>query len=142
MSSLSLAGGRAVARSVPARPLAVIAAATLLCAFLTAVWADPAAATTFTSASFVDAQKTKRTRDADGRVVGEERSLTIDAGFGTPLQHTNCRWCFRTIAADREGGPADTQFRLAGSVCDGGDVFVSDDDTVCLPALPRRHERR
>ena len=87
------------------------------------------AATTGVLVTRVENEKTKRTRDADGRVVGEERWLTIDAGFNTLLEHTNYRWYFRTLAAGRAGEPADTQFRLAGPLCDGGDVFAGDDDT-------------
>jgi len=87
------------------------------------------AATTGVLVTCVENEKTKRTRDGDGRVVGEERWLTIDAGFNTLLEHTNYRWYFRTLAAGRAGEPADTQFRLAGPLCDGGDVFAGDDDT-------------
>jgi len=87
------------------------------------------AATTGVLVTRVENEKTKRTRDGEGQVVGEERWLTIDAGFNTLLEHTNYRWYFRTVAADRAGEPADTQFRLAGPLCDGGDVFAGDDDT-------------
>ena len=94
------------------------------------------AATTGVLVTRVENEKTKRTRDGEGRVTGEERWLTIDAGFNTLLEHTNYRWYFRTIAAGRAGEPADTQFRLAGPLCDGGDVFAGDDDTPyrCFPA--------
>jgi len=88
------------------------------------------AATSGVLVTRVENEKTKRTRDGDGRVVGEERWLTIDAGFNTLLEHTNYRWYFRTLAAGRAGAPADTQFRLAGPLCDGGDVFAGDDDTL------------
>jgi D-ornithine/D-lysine decarboxylase len=87
------------------------------------------AATTGVLVTRVENEKTKRTRDREGRVTGEERWLTIDAGFNTLLEHTNYRWYFRTIAAGRAGEPADTPFRLAGPLCDGGDVFAGDDDT-------------
>jgi len=58
-------------------------------------------------------------------------SVVRDAGFNTPLEHTDYRWYFRTIAAGRAGAPADVQFRLAGPLRDGGDVFAGDDDTPC-----------
>ena len=74
--------------------------------------------------------KTKRTREAEGRVTVEERWLTIDAGFNTPLEYTNYRWYFRSVAAGRASEPADTEFRLAGPPCDGGDVFAGDNDRV------------
>ncbi len=88
------------------------------------------AATTGVLVTRVESEKSKRTRDGEGRVVGEERWLTIDAGFNTMLEHTNYRWYFRTIAAARADEPADTEFRLAGPLCDGGDVFAGDDDTL------------
>ena len=87
------------------------------------------AATTGVLVTRVESEKSKRTRDGEGRVTGEERWLTIDAGFNTLLEHTNYRWYFRTIAAGRAGEPADTSFRLAGPLCDGGDVYAGDDDT-------------
>jgi len=87
------------------------------------------AATSGVLVTRVENEKTKRVRDEEGRAVGEERWLTIDAGFNTLLEHTNYRWYFRTIAAGRAAEPADTRFRLAGPLCDGGDVFAGDDDT-------------
>ncbi len=84
----------------------------------------------------VESAKVKGRRDETGRRVGDERWLTIDAGFNTLLEHTNYRWYYRTRVASRAGEPADTPFRLAGPLCDGGDVFAGDDDTPyrLLPA--------
>ena len=77
----------------------------------------------------VENAKVKGARDAAGRRVGDERWLTIDAGFNTLLEHTNYRWYYRTVVASRAAEAADTPFRLAGPLCDGGDVFAGDDDT-------------
>ena len=77
----------------------------------------------------VESEKVKRVRDAGGRVTGVERWLTVDAGFNTLLEHTNYGWYYRTAVAGRMGEPADAPFRLAGPLCDGGDVFAGDDDT-------------
>ena len=77
----------------------------------------------------IENEKTKGRRDETGRRVGDERWLTIDAGFNTLLEHTNYHWYYRTVVASRADEPADTAFRLAGPLCDGGDVFVGDDDT-------------
>ena len=77
----------------------------------------------------VENAKVKGVRDAAGRRVGDERWLTIDAGFNTLLEHTNYRWYYRTAVASRAAEAADTPFRLAGPLCDGGDVFAGDDDT-------------
>jgi len=77
----------------------------------------------------IENAKVKGCRDDSGRRVGDERWLTIDAGFNTLLEHTNYRWYYRTVVASRADEPADTPFRLAGPLCDGGDVFAGDDDT-------------
>jgi len=77
----------------------------------------------------IENEKTKGLRDEAGRRVGDERWLTVDAGFNTLLEHTNYHWYYRTIVASRADEPADTPFRLAGPLCDGGDVYVGDDDT-------------
>jgi diaminopimelate decarboxylase len=77
----------------------------------------------------VENAKVKGVRDATGKRIGDERWLTVDAGFNTLLEHTNYRWYYRTIVASRADKPAEEQFRLAGPLCDGGDVFAGDDDT-------------
>jgi D-ornithine/D-lysine decarboxylase len=74
----------------------------------------------------VENEKTKRVRGDGGHVTGKERWLTIDAGFNTLLEHTNYAWYFRTAVAGRAGEPAVAPFRLAGPLCDGGDVFAGD----------------
>ncbi len=77
----------------------------------------------------IENAKVKGLRDAAGQRVGDERWLTIDAGFNTLLEHTNYRWYYRTVVASRAAEAADTPFRLAGPLCDGGDVFAGDDET-------------
>ena len=77
----------------------------------------------------IENAKVKGLRDPAGIRVGEERWLTVDAGFNTLLEHTNYRWYYRAVVASRADEDADTPFRLAGPLCDGGDVFAGDDDT-------------
>jgi len=79
--------------------------------------------------SGIENAKLKGVRDANGARVGDERWLTVDAGFNTLLEHTNYRWYYRTIVASRADEAPDGDFRLAGPLCDGGDVFAGDDDT-------------
>ena len=88
------------------------------------------AATTAVLVSRIENEKTKGRRDAAGRRVGDERWLTVDAGFNTLLEHTNYHWYYRTVVADRAGEEADTEFRLAGPLCDGGDVYAGDADSA------------
>jgi diaminopimelate decarboxylase len=87
------------------------------------------AATTAVLVSRVENEKTKGRRDSVGRRVGDERWLTVDAGFNTLLEHTNYHWYYRTVVATRAGEVADAEFRLAGPLCDGGDVFAGDADS-------------
>jgi D-ornithine/D-lysine decarboxylase len=77
----------------------------------------------------VESEKTKRARDPAGAVTGEVRWLTVDAGFNTLLEHTNYAWYFRALVGGRAGEPHDHPFRLAGPLCDGGDVFLGDGGT-------------
>jgi diaminopimelate decarboxylase len=88
------------------------------------------AATTAVLVSRVENEKTKGRRDAAGRRIGDEHWLTVDAGFNTLLEHTNYHWYYRTVAASRAGEEADTEFRLAGPLCDGGDVYAGDADSA------------
>lgn len=87
------------------------------------------AATTSVLVARVENEKVKGRRDGAGRRVGDERWVTVDAGFNTLLEHTNYHWYYRTVVASRAGEEADTDFRLAGPLCDGGDVFAGDADS-------------
>lgn len=77
----------------------------------------------------IENEKTKGERDEAGTRVGDERWLTVDAGFNTLLEHTNYSWYYPAVVATRAGQPATTPFRLAGPLCDGGDVFAGDGDS-------------
>ncbi len=87
------------------------------------------AATTAVVVARVENEKTKGRRDGAGRRMGDERWLTVDAGFNTLLEHTNYHWYYRTIVASRAGEEPTAEFRLAGPLCDGGDVFAGDGDS-------------
>lgn len=78
----------------------------------------------------VENEKTKGVRDTAGCRVGDERWLVVDAGFNTLLEHTNYRWYYRSVNAGRADEPVDAEFRLAGPLCDGGDIYSGDDDTI------------
>jgi diaminopimelate decarboxylase len=86
--------------------------------------------------SRVENEKVKGVRDASGTRIDEERWLTVDAGFNTLLEHTNYHWYYRAIVAGRAAQRNDGQFRLAGPLCDGGDVFAGDNNQLTrrLPA--------
>jgi diaminopimelate decarboxylase len=94
------------------------------------------AGTTAVLVSRVENEKVKGVRDASGVRIDEERWLTVDAGFNTLLEHTNYHWYYRAIVAGRAAQRSDGQFRLAGPLCDGGDVFAGDNNQLTrrLPA--------
>jgi D-ornithine/D-lysine decarboxylase len=94
------------------------------------------AATTAVLVTRAENEKTKGLRDAAGHRLRDERWLMVDAGFNTLLEHTNYHWYYRSIVASRAEERVDTEFRLAGPLCDGGDVFVGDGDSPyrLLPA--------
>ncbi|MBM3146341.1 MAG: alanine racemase [Actinobacteria bacterium] len=48
--------------------------------------------------------------------------LFVDAGFNTLLNAVCYDWYYHSIAADRAAEPHSAEFRLAGPLCDGGDV--------------------
>jgi len=88
------------------------------------------AGTTAVLVSRVQNEKTRGVRDARGRRVSEDRWITVDAGFNTLLEHFSYAWYYRAVVADRAGETPDTEFRLAGPLCDGGDVYVGDGGSV------------
>jgi diaminopimelate decarboxylase len=77
----------------------------------------------------VECVKTKHLRGADGKRIGQERWLLVDAGWNTKLEVMAFSWYFPVRVASRAGEAADTPFRLAGPLCDSGDVFPGDDET-------------
>jgi D-ornithine/D-lysine decarboxylase len=86
------------------------------------------AASTAVLVTRVEAEKMKYVRDAHGSHIGEEHWVTIDAGYNTILEHCLYDWYYPCVVANRMAEPADTPFRLAGPLCDAGDVFVGDGD--------------
>jgi diaminopimelate decarboxylase len=84
----------------------------------------------------IENEKIKGLRDRDGRRVGSDRWLTIDAGFNVLMEHISVDWYFPALVANRADEEPATQFRLAGPLCDGGDVVPGEPGTPyrVLPA--------
>jgi len=59
--------------------------------------------------------------------------LLTDAGFNILLSMETYKWYYRLISAERAAEPHDTPYKLAGPLCDGGDVYF-DLDGDRLPA--------
>ncbi len=152
--ALDLGGGFAVSyRERPVRPdgdyffagLTVEDYAAAICAEVARrrpaleLWVEPGrsiAADTAVLVTRVESEKTKRLRDQHGRVVADDRWLLVDAGYNTFFDPVLYGWYYPLVSVTRPDAPADGRFRVAGPLCDGGDVYGGDDDTAYrrLPA--------
>jgi D-ornithine/D-lysine decarboxylase len=103
------------------------------------LWVEPGrsiAADTAILVTRVESEKTKRLRDQLGRVVAEDRWLLVDAGYNTFFDPVLYGWYYPLVSVSRPEARAGGSFRVAGPLCDGGDVYGGDDDTAYrrLPA--------
>jgi len=49
--------------------------------------------------------------------------LLTDAGFNLLLSQTTYKWYYHLVSASRADAPHDTPYKLAGPLCDSGDVY-------------------
>src|SRR2546421_1320414 len=49
--------------------------------------------------------------------------LLTDAGYNIMLSMNNYKWYYHTISATRAGDPHDSNYKVAGPLCDSGDVY-------------------
>jgi diaminopimelate decarboxylase len=147
VSVLDVGGGFAVAyRERPVRPdddyfftgLGVEDYAAAICDLVARrrpaleLWVEPGrciAADTAILVARVESEKTKRLTDQLGHVVAEDRWLLVDAGYNTFFDPVLYGWYYSLASVSRPAAPADGSFRVAGPLCDGGDVFGGDDAT-------------
>jgi diaminopimelate decarboxylase len=154
LPALDLGGGFAVAyRERPLAPdgdyfftgLAVEDYAAAVCAEVAQrrpeleLWLEPGrsiAADTAILVTRVESEKTKRLRDQLGRVVAGDRWLLVDAGYNTFFDPVLYGWYYPLVSVTRPDVRPGGSFRVAGPLCDGGDVYGGDDDTAYrrLPA--------
>jgi diaminopimelate decarboxylase len=59
--------------------------------------------------------------------------LLTDAGFNVLLSMETYKWYYHLISADRTGLPHETPYKLAGPLCDGGDVYFDIEGLNRLP---------
>jgi diaminopimelate decarboxylase len=96
------------------------------------LWVEPGrsiAATTGILVTRVESEKTKRVRDTGGQVLAEERWLLVDAGYNTFFDPVLYGWYYPLSSVSRPEATADGRFRVAGPLCDGGDVYGGDDNS-------------
>ena len=59
--------------------------------------------------------------------------LLVDAGYNQLLPMNNYKWYYHAVAAARAGEPHTERYKLAGPLCDGGDVFFDLEQGNRLP---------
>lgn len=59
--------------------------------------------------------------------------LLTDAGFNILLSMETYKWYYHLISAERVGEPHETPYKLAGPLCDGGDVYFDHEGHGRLP---------
>ncbi len=64
---------------------------------------------------------------------GEDRWLLTDAGFNILLSMETYKWFYELISAERGDDPHDTLYKVAGPLCDGGDVYFDIEGENRLP---------
>src|SRR5687767_2235238 len=63
--------------------------------------------------------------------------LLTDAGYNIMLSMNNYKWYYHTISANRAGQPHDTDYKVAGPLCDSGDVYFDIERGGRLPDYRR-----
>lgn len=62
-----------------------------------------------------------------------DRWLLTDAGFNILLSMETYKWYYHLISAERAGEPHKTPYKVAGPLCDGGDVYFDIEGENRLP---------
>jgi diaminopimelate decarboxylase len=69
----------------------------------------------------------------DHRPLTADHWLLTDAGFNILLSMETYKWYYHVISADRADEPHDFPYKLAGPLCDGGDVYFDIEGEGRLP---------
>jgi len=67
--------------------------------------------------------RNSKQRPTDHGPLTTDHWLLTDAGFNILLSMETYKWYYHLISADRPDEPHDTPYKLAGPLCDGGDVY-------------------
>ncbi|MDI1242062.1 MAG: diaminopimelate decarboxylase [bacterium] len=78
-------------------------------------------------------QKTRPVPTTDHRPLATDHWLLTDAGFNILLSMETYKWYYHLISAERAGDDHDTPYKLAGPLCDGGDVYFDHEGHGRLP---------
>jgi diaminopimelate decarboxylase len=66
--------------------------------------------------------------------------LLTDAGFNLLLSMTTYKWYYHVVSASRADSPAETPYKIAGPLCDSGDVYFDIERGGRLPDYRRLPE--
>lgn len=77
-------------------------------------------------------QLTRETNTQD-QPLTEDHWLLTDAGFNILLSMETYKWYYHLISAERSNEPHQTPYKLAGPLCDGGDVYFDIEGQNRLP---------
>lgn len=79
--------------------------------------------------------RNKKTRSIATRKsqIANDKWLLTDAGFNILLSMETYKWYYHLISATRAGAKHDTKYKLAGPLCDGGDVYFDIEGAGRLP---------
>lgn len=72
--------------------------------------------------------------------IANETWLLTDAGFNILLSMETYKWYYHLISAERAGEPHNYSYKLAGPLCDGGDVYFDIEGENRLPDYRRLPE--
>lgn len=72
-------------------------------------------------------------RPTDHRPPTTDHWLLTDAGFNILLSMETYKWYYHLISAERASEPHDFPYKLAGPLCDGGDVYFDIEGEGRLP---------
>ena len=72
-------------------------------------------------------------RPTDHQPLTTDHWLLTDAGFNILLSMETYKWYYHLVSAERAGEPHDTPYKLAGPLCDGGDVYFDHEGHGRLP---------
>ncbi|MEO5857639.1 MAG: diaminopimelate decarboxylase [Pyrinomonadaceae bacterium] len=78
-------------------------------------------------------QKTRPVPPTDNRRLTTDHWLLTDAGFNILLSMETYKWYYHLISAERAEDAHDAPYKLAGPLCDGGDVYFDHEGHGRLP---------
>lgn len=77
--------------------------------------------------------RNKKVRPITDSTDEHDHWLLTDAGFNILLSMETYKWYYHLISADRPGADHGTRYKLAGPLCDGGDVYFDIEGGGRLP---------